>query len=105
MIEKGADVNAKDYPGLTALHWTKSVEVAKTLVEHGADIEAVTNDGDTPLINHTKCGRVDIVQYLLSVGANKKAKNTNGKTAYDFACHGLHADQRNKAELQKILKF
>ena len=83
MIEKGADVNAKNKNGWTALHEARTLEVAKTLVEHGADIEAVNMYGGTPLIYHSDCGRVDIVKYLLSVGANKEAKNNDGKTAYD----------------------
>ena len=75
MIEKGVDVNAKSIGGYTSLHWAQTLEVAKTLVEHGSDIESVDNDGYTPLIWHSEGGRVDIVKYLLSVGANKEAKN------------------------------
>ena len=106
LIEKGADVNAKDNGGWTSLHFAQTLEVAKTLVEHGSDIEAVLYDGRTPLIYHSSGGRVDIVKYLLSVGANKEAKNNNGKTAYDVACNGYFGNDKEqvKAELQKILK-
>ena len=41
LIEKGADVNAKNKYGETALHEARTLEVAKCLVEHGADTEAV----------------------------------------------------------------
>ena len=86
LIEKGADVNAKNKYGYTSLHYATTLEVAKTLVEHGSDIESVDNDyGYTPLIWHSYYGRVAIVKYLLSVGANKEAKNKYGETAYDVA--------------------
>ena len=85
LIEKGANVNAKKEGGWTALHLAKTLEIAKTLVEHGSDIEVVNDYGETPLIDHSYHGRVNIVKYLLSVGANKEAKRKDGKTAYDVA--------------------
>ena len=80
MIEKGADVTAKNEDGETALHYAQTVEVAKTLLEHGADIESVNKTGETPLIHHSQEGRVGIVKYLLSVGANKESKSNSGAT-------------------------
>ena len=94
--------------GWTALHYATTLEVAKTLVEHGSDIEAVDNDyGRTPLIFHSICGRVAIVKYLLSVGANKEAKNNNGKTAYDVACDSYSGNDKQtlKTLLQIIINF
>ena len=99
----------KNNGGWTALHRAETFEVVKTLVEHGADIEAVSTIGNTPLIQNSECGRVDIVKYLLSVGANKEAKNNKGETAYDVAYQfynwkGEDKKEQVKAELQKILK-
>ena len=107
LIEKDANVNTKNKWGNTALNKTKTVEIAKYLVEHGADIESVNNKGDTPLIWHSRKGRVDIAKYLLSVGANKEAQDSNGKTAYDVACEGYLSFDKElvKAKLQKILKL
>ena len=92
--------------GSTALHYTETLEVAKALVEHGADIEAVANLGDTPLILNSYNGRVDIIKYLLSVGANKEAKNNKGQTAYDVACDWYFQNDKEQriAELKEILK-
>ena len=89
MIEKGANINAKDTALRTALHSAGTVEVAKTLVEHGADIEAVDYKGRTPLIIQSVNSRVDIVKYLIEKGANKETKNNYDKTAYEVTSNTM----------------
>ena len=64
LIEKGADVNAKNIGGWTALHFARTLEVAKCLVDHGADIESVNKYENTPLIWHSETGHDDIVKYF-----------------------------------------
>lgn len=51
-IEKGADVNARDKDGVTALVFAavlESPEVAKILIQNGADVNARYKDGTTAL--------------------------------------------------------
>ena len=47
--------------------------------------------------------RVNVVKYLLSVGANKEAKDKEGRTAYDVACRYYTNDEKEQVlpELQK----
>ncbi len=40
LIDSGADVNAKNYWDKTPLHCTESPDVATVLIEHGADLYA-----------------------------------------------------------------
>ena len=55
----------------TSLHKAQTLEVAKALVEHGADIEAVDYNKLTPMIYHfAPMGNDDIVKYLISIGAH-----------------------------------
>ena len=51
-LAAGADVNAKDSAGGTALHgavFRGSKEVAELLISNGADVNAKTKRGETPL--------------------------------------------------------
>ncbi len=52
LIEQGADVNAIDNNGNTALMWASArghTETVGFLIDKGADVNAVDNDGDTAL--------------------------------------------------------
>lgn len=52
LLQKGADVNARDWNGDTALHASVSqrhVPTVALLLEHGADPRKENDDGETPL--------------------------------------------------------
>jgi uncharacterized protein len=57
----------------------------KTLLDHGADIEAQTVDGETALLVAAGNGRADIVQFLLERGANRRHIDHYGNTALSWA--------------------
>ncbi|MCE5316506.1 MAG: ankyrin repeat domain-containing protein [Parachlamydia sp.] len=62
----------------------KQVEVIRTLLRFGADVNAADHYKYVPLHLALKMGRPDFVAYLLSQGAKIYLRNTNGKTPREF---------------------
>ena len=61
-------------------------DTAKALLDHGADVNLMANDGSTALILAASSGATEIVRDLLSKGADVLAKLTQtGKTALMLA--------------------
>jgi len=91
LLEKGADVNAKNNDGRTALILASEngrTEIVAMLLEKGADVSAKGDYGYTALIWASLMGRTDIVEMLLEKGADVNAKNNGGRTALHWASHG-----------------
>ena len=94
LLERGADVNARNKNQETPLHIASSLsmlEVARMLLDHGANIHAENVHGQTPLhimsqrAIHTR-DESDLVQLLLSQGAEVNARDKNQATALLLAC-------------------
>jgi uncharacterized protein len=81
LLQKGADVNAAQSDGMTALHWAAfkgDAELAQMLVYAGAHPDAVTRIGQyTPLHVATREGNVAVSKMLIDKGADVNAKTTN----------------------------
>lgn len=80
-----SSLEARDHDGRTALHLAAghrlgSDETLRALVESGADVEARTFLGETPLHKACKALRVSAVEQLLRFGANEAAVDAEGRT-------------------------
>lgn len=84
LLKDGADVNAAQGDGMTALHWAamkNDVELAQMLVYAGANVRATTRlGGYTPLLLAAKHGGAPLVSVLLKAGADPKAATSTGTT-------------------------
>ena len=76
LLESGADPNARNEANATALMWaTDDLSKTRLLVAHGADGNAHSDDGRTPLmIAARRNGSADVVKLLLEHGANPSAQ-------------------------------
>ena len=81
LIEKGANVNAKDDGGVTPLHLADTVEVATLFVAKGANVNTKDNEGRTPL--HRVSNNRELASFLIKNGADVNAKSNNDWTPLD----------------------
>ena len=73
-LMNGADVNARDTFGCTALYFAaewECPEVAKLFIQHGADINARDNCGHTALMCAKKVRHNKMIGLLRSYGAEE----------------------------------
>lgn len=88
LIETGANVNAAQVDGTTALHWAAfhdDAEMAGSLVRAGANPNALNRYGMSPLAQACTNGGDAIVKLLLEAGADANTTLKGGETALMLA--------------------
>ncbi len=91
-IEKlGANVNCSDsirgISCLNAVIYYKNDTIFNLLLEHGADPNLQSIEGNTPFINAIRCNNLDYTKRLLERGGDLNHKDNHGRTVIMYAVH------------------
>ena len=105
-LNNGADVNAKDDRGLTALMMASYggytngsyAEIVKLLLDKGANVNIKTHEGITALSKASSGGNAEVMKLLLAKGADINVKNSKGETAL------VIAKDKGKTEIVAMLE-
>lgn len=93
ILGMGADATTRTLHDMTALHFVVSVEQVDILINHGADVNAQDDNGDTPLhVLHYNARKYSgpIAKRLLHHGADPHIKNKRNETPKILTTLQLH---------------
>jgi ankyrin repeat protein len=82
-------VNAKGIDECAPLHWASlhgHTDTIRLLLEHGAEVNARNEWGETPLHWACRRGHTDVAGLLLKAGTNVNARGVGGLTPLHEAC-------------------
>jgi cytohesin len=86
LLQAGADVNKADDDGFAPLSVAASAPIAKMLIERGADLNATNTFGQTALWRAVEDGdRAGVVEALLQAGADVNKADDDGDPPLPFA--------------------
>ena len=94
LAEAGANINARDDNGGTALHFASEPEVVEELLRLGAKVNARNENGETPVFT---AWNAKAVQLLIQHGADLTIRNRRGETIFD-------ASKYKSPEVQSVLR-
>ena len=103
LLAGGAQVNlaSRETMKMTPLASAISAQqnnIARTLIEHGADVNAKAENDLTPLHTAAARGNIEMATLLLDHGADIGARTKDGKTAVAYA------EERNHPEMVELLQ-
>ena len=101
LLDKGA--NAKSPAGDRALLVVNSLEKVKLLLASGANPNAIRDYGSTPLLAAADRGNSQIVEALLSAGADVNAQDGNGNTALLLLLEPANRRRRSAEEYRVLV--
>lgn len=80
LLHYGAQIDARDATGATALHVTCDFFTAIALLQRGANVNARNSAGETPLFGATTANTTELLALLAHNGASLDCQNNIGET-------------------------
>jgi ankyrin repeat protein len=87
LLKNGADVNYSTSQGsiLHSVAYKGNTEIAKLLIDKGANVDTPDQNGTTPLHYATMFSHNELATVLVKKGANPLKKDGTGQSALDYA--------------------
>ncbi len=85
LLERGARVNQAGWAPIHYAATGTEPRLVRVFLDRGADVEARSPNGTSPLMMAARYGHEDSVRLLLARGADPKRRNDQGLRAADFA--------------------
>ena len=99
-LDLGADVQARDYKALHRAAQAGFLKIGKLLIKAGADLEARDSQGETPLFDAVRHGRLVTTKLLVNHGAKPKITNDRGKSLLEMA---ERSRKKDKSQIVRTL--
>src|SRR5437867_6103462 len=112
LLDRGADVNAANAIGATALMWAaRDADKVALLLDRKADVNARTRTETTPLIVAIRVGNVSAMRLLIARGADLRTDaqtlvteaHSQGDDAVEQVLRQAGVDTRDPARLAALL--
>lgn len=108
LIAAGADTEARDRAGRTALHLAapnRRLHAVATLIQGGAQLDALDQLGRTPLMRAlAAAAQPEIIEMLLAAGADPDIRDVHGWTALHYLAASAEGASDRRALAQRLLQ-
>jgi len=108
LVSNGADVNATDNNGLTAMHYAVKngfENIVKILPSYNANVNAPDKNGVTPLHYAVAGMHREIIVMLFKHGASANVKDNAGRTSLHYAAEAARSPVENKESFRDIAEL
>jgi ankyrin repeat protein len=92
LLDAGAEVNIAEADDMTPLSVCQDLGIVRSLISHGADVNAQDSQGDTALHGYCYHWKRDLVSLVLDNGADAAITNNSLYTPLMTACEQNHSE-------------
>lgn len=106
LLNAKCEVDAKDMLKMTALHWAvekRHDKIVERLLQHGADPNAVSKFGKSPISIATEAGQVDLVRILLLANQMRAASQEQVQEATDSLMYELQQHKERDSSATNLV--